>query len=303
MKLCADYDVAIIGAGPAGLTAAIYLRRAGVKCVIFESVAPGGTLNKTTRIENYPGYTEDDGTTLAFRMYGQVESLGADLKTSKVINLEKDDACFKIVTDKETYKASYVIIASGRIPRKLDVDGADKFEGRGISYCAICDGALYKNKNVVVIGGGNSALEAATYMSNIANKVYIINRSNKLKAAQKEQDDVREATNTEVIYNAKVTSIVIEDDEIVGVVIDDDTKLEVSGIFVCIGLDANNAYYQNLKLNSDGQGLIVDNNMKTSDDKVYACGDAISKSLYQVVTATSEGAIAASDIINRIKSS
>lgn len=301
MKSCAEYDVAIIGAGPGGLSAAIYLRRAGIKCVIFEAEAPGGTLNKTTRIENYPGYVDQDGTTLAFRMYGQVEALGTTLKTLKVIDIKKENNQFNIITDNETYLVNYVIIASGRIPRKLDVEGADKFEGRGISYCAICDGALYKNKNVAVIGGGNSAFEAASYMGDIASKVYVINRSDKLRATQKEQDDVRAATNVEILYNSKVSALDVENNEIVGITLNDNTKLQVSGIFVCIGLDANNAYYQNLQLKSDELGLIVDENMKTSNDKVYACGDAISKDLYQVVTATSEGAIAASDIINRIK--
>lgn len=301
MKSCAEYDVAIIGAGPGGLSAAIYLRRAGIKCVIFEAEAPGGTLNKTTRIENYPGYVDQDGTTLAFRMYGQVEALGTDLKTIKVIDIKRENNQFNIITDNETYLVNYVIIASGRIPRKLDVEGADKFEGRGISYCAICDGALYKNKNVAVIGGGNSAFEAASYMGDIASKVYVINRSDKLRATQKEQDDVRAATNVEILYNSKVTALDVENNEIVGITLNDNTKLQVSGIFVCIGLDANNAYYQNLQLKSDELGLIVDENMRTSGDKVYACGDAISKDLYQVVTATSEGAIAASDIINRIK--
>lgn len=301
MKSNVKYDVAIIGAGPAGMSAAIYLLRAGISCIMFESDAPGGTLNKTHKIENYPGFTENDGTVLAFKMYSQIESLGIELKMQKVLNVTESLDNMKIETEDSVYESRYVIISSGRIPRKLNVTYFDQFEGRGISYCAICDGALYKNKKVAVIGGGNSAMEAVSYLSNIADKVYVINRSNELRASKKEQDDISKQENVEIIYNSSVKSLLIENNEILGLALNNGKNLFINGIFVCIGQESNNAYYQNLNLKSNESGILVDNNMKTSNDKVYACGDAISKNLYQVVTATSEGVIAASSIIKELK--
>lgn len=295
------YDVVIIGAGPAGMSAAIYLKRAGVTPLILEGEVPGGTLNKTHRIDNYPGYTDKEGTTLAFRMYSQIEELNIELKVEKVIDIKRENDLFSIITNSDVYHARYIIIATGKIPRKLNVPDADKYENKGISYCAICDGALYKNKDVAIIGGGNSAMETASYMSNIANKVYVINRSSSLRADKSEQDDILSRNNVEVIYDSNINKIMDENNHIKGIKLDNGKKLNVSAIFVCIGQESNMAYYQNLNLKTDESGIKVDSDMKTSDDNVYACGDAISKNLYQVVTATSEGAIAATSIIKQLK--
>lgn len=300
MKSNVNYDVVIIGAGPGGMSAAIYLKRAGISPLILEAEAPGGTLNKTHKIENYPGYVDGDGTTLAFRMYSQLEELGIELKTEKVINIKKENDTYNVITNSNSYKACYVLIATGRTPRKLLAKNASKYEGKGISYCAVCDGALYKGKDVAIIGGGNSAMEAASYMSDIANKIYIINRSDVLRADEREKENIIDNPNIEVIYNAKVIEV-LGDNSLEKIVLDNDKELDVSAVFVCIGQDTNVAYYQNLNLKTNSLGIIVDSNMKTSDDNVYACGDAISKELYQVVTATSEGAIAATNIIKQIK--
>ncbi len=302
METKSNYDVIIIGAGPGGLSAAIYLKRAGIEPLILEANAPGGTLNKTHKIENYPGYTDKDGTTLAFRMYSQALELDVPFKTEKVINIEKENGIYKVITESNFYGAKYVILATGKTPRKLKIDNADKYEGNGISYCAICDGALYKNKNVAIVGGGNSAMESASYLKDIAKNIYVINRSSSLRADKKEQDDVINSDNVTVIYDSKINDIIEKEGEIVGLKLDNGKKLNVSAIFVCIGQEANTAYYQNLKLNTDDLGIIVDENMKTSADNVYACGDVISKNLYQVVTAVSEGAIAATNIIKESKS-
>lgn len=301
IKMQKKYDVVIIGAGPAGMSAAIYLKRAGVTPLILEGEVPGGTLNKTHRIDNYPGYTDKEGTTLAFRMYSQIEELNIELKVEKVIDIKRENDLFSIITNSDVYHARYIIIATGKIPRKLNVPDADKYENKGISYCAICDGALYKNKDVAIIGGGNSAMETASYMSNIANKVYVINRSSSLRADKSEQDDILSRNNVEVIYDSNINKIMDENNHIKGIKLDNGKKLNVSAIFVCIGQESNMAYYQNLNLKTDESGIKVDSDMKTSDDNVYACGDAISKNLYQVVTATSEGAIAATSIIKQLK--
>ena len=176
------------------------------------------------------------------------------------------------------------------------------YENKGISYCAVCDGALYKDKDVIVIGGGNSAMEAAEYMSDIARCVYIINRSNVLRADEKEKE-VTKKSNVKVLLNKKVKEVIGDTKKVTGVILDNDEKIDASAIFVCIGQESSIAYYQNLNLESDNKGIIVNNEMKTSDDNVYAAGDSVSKDLYQVVTATSEGAIAATNIIKKIRQS
>lgn len=301
MKSNVNYDVIIIGAGPGGMSAAIYLKRAGISPLVLEKETPGGTLNKTHKIENYPGYVDKEGTTLAFRMYSQIEELGIELKVEDVQNIVIEKDGYKIITNNGEYYSKYILIATGKIPRKLDAKNTEKFEGKGISYCAICDGALYKNKTVAVIGGGNSAMEAASYMSDIASKVYLINRSSSLRADKKEQEDVVKKNNVNVIYDSKVEEILEQEDKLIGIKLDNGNVLDVEGVFVCIGQETSTGYYQNLNLKTDNQGIIVDNDMKTSADNIYACGDAISKCLYQVVTATSEGAIAATSIIKSIK--
>lgn len=302
MKEKNNFDVAIIGAGPAGMSCAIYLLRAGISCVLFEGEAPGGTLNKISKIENYPGYTELSGSTLAFKMYSQVEALSILIKNEKVINIKNTDSRFNIITSGGSYDASYVVIATGRVPRRLEIKGSDKYEGRGISYCTLCDGALYKNKNVAIIGGGNSAMASAKYLSDIASKVYIINRSDTLRATKTEQDIVKSKENIYILYNKKIESFIDDNGILKGIKLNDETKLEVDGIFVCIGQELNNFFYEELNIKSDKLGILTDNKMKTSSPNAYAVGDSVSKDVYQVVTAVSDGAIAASDIIKEIKS-
>lgn len=302
MKSNTEYEVVIIGAGPAGMSSAIYLKRAGITPLLLEFKAPGGTLNIIHDIENYPGYTEKDGTTLAFRMYGQIEELNVPLKTDKVLKIEKQNEVFFIKTQNGEYTAKYIILATGKVPRKLDSKNADIYEGKGISYCAVCDGALYKNKDIAIIGGGNSAMEAATYMNNIANRIYIINRSEKLRADEMEKE-VLKNSNIEVMFNRKVTEIKGDKNGITSIVLDDGKIVNVNAVFVCIGQEKSSVYYQDLNLNSDNKGIIVNSNMQTSCKNVFAAGDCVSKSLYQVITATSEGAIAATNIIKEIKNS
>lgn len=302
MKSNTKYDVIIIGAGPAGISASIYLKRANVNCLLLESEAPGGLLNKIHKIENYPGFTDDTGSILAFRMYSQVESLGIDLKIEKVINIKSTNGSYEVFTKNNTFVSKYIIIATGRTPKKLEVKNSEKYEGKGISYCAVCDGALYRNKDIAIVGGGNTAIDTANYMSNIANKIYIINRSSNLRADQKGQEEIKKLENVNVLYNTKLKDIIGDDTGVQGVVLEDGTKINLSGIFVCIGQTNNSAFYQNLNLKTDNRGIVVDKDLKTTANNVYACGDSISKDLYQVVTATSEGAMVASNIIKLVRS-
>lgn len=302
MKSNTKYDVIIIGAGPAGISASIYLKRANVNCLLLESEAPGGLLNKIHKIENYPGFTDDTGSILAFRMYSQVESLGIDLKIEKVINIKSTNGSYEVFTKNNVFVSKYIIIATGRTPKKLEVKNSEKYEGKGISYCAVCDGALYRNKDIAIVGGGNTAIDTANYMSNIANKIYIINRSSNLRADQKGQEEIKKLENVNVLYNTKLKDIIGDDTGVQGVVLEDGTEINLSGIFVCIGQTNNSAFYQNLNLKTDNRGIAVDKDLKTTANNVYACGDSISKDLYQVVTATSEGAMVASNIIKLVRS-
>lgn len=302
MKSNTKYDVIIIGAGPAGISASIYLKRANVNCLLLESDAPGGLLNKIHKIENYPGFTDDTGSILAFRMYSQVESLGIDLKIEKVINIKSTNGSYEVFTKNNTFVSKYIIIATGRTPKKLEVKNSEKYEGKGISYCAVCDGALYRNKDIAIVGGGNTAIDTANYMSNIANKIYIINRSSNLRADQKGQEEIKKLENVNVLYNTNLKDIIGDDTGVQGVVLGDGTKINLNGIFICIGQTNNSAFYQNLNLKTDNKGIVVDKDLKTTANNVYACGDSISKDLYQVVTATSEGAMVASNIIKLVRS-
>lgn len=295
-------DVIIIGSGPAGISAAIYLLRAGINPLIIEKESPGGKLNKTFRIENYPGYTDKEGTTLAFRMYDQLEKLNANIKIESVADIQIKEDNIVVITNKAEYSSKYIILSTGRTPRKLDCKNADKYENKGISYCATCDGALFKNKDVIIVGGGNSAFETANYLSKMVKSITILNRTDTLKATQKEQDEVLQLDNVKILYNMKIKEVKGNETGVTEVILDNKNTIKTDGIFVCIGQDATDNYYQGLKLDSDKLGIKVDCDMKTSNDYVYACGDSISKKLYQVVTATSEGAIAATSIIGKLRS-
>lgn len=292
-------NVAIIGAGPAGLSCALYLLRAGINPTIFEKKAPGGVLNEMVKIDNYPGFTEKSPSTLAFRMYSAIEELGANIVSSEVLSIRKENDDFIVKTNDEIYSFKFIVIASGRTPKKLPVLENLNIK-KGVSYCVTCDGALYKNKDVVIVGSGASAVIASIYLSNIAHKIYMVNRSDKFKCELKDKEIIESKDNIKIIYNSNIDNVITEDDKVVGVNLDNNRKLDIECIFVYIGQIINNMYYENLKLNSDNLGILVDNNMKASLDRVYAIGDSVSKRLYQVVTAASEGALAATDIIRAI---
>lgn len=292
-------NVAIIGAGPAGLSCALYLLRAGINPTIFEKKAPGGVLNEMVKIDNYPGFTEKSPSTLAFRMYSAIEELGANIVSSEVLSIKKENDDFIVKTNNEIYSFKFIVIASGRTPKKLPVLENLNIK-KGVSYCVTCDGALYKNKDVVIVGSGASAVIASICLSNIAHKIYMVNRSEKFKCELKDKEIIESKDNIEIIYNSNIDNVITEDDKVVGVNLDNNRKLDIECIFVYIGQIINNMYYENLKLDSDNFGILVDNNMKASLDRVYAIGDSVSKRLYQVVTAASEGALAATDIIRAI---
>jgi thioredoxin reductase (NADPH) len=286
------YDAIVIGSGISGMSAAIYLKRANLDIAIFESYIPGGQINNTSNIENYPGFIKIDGPTLVINIQNQINEMNIPLKYEKVIKITKKEN-FIIETNKEKYITKNVVVATGRTPNKLGIE--DKFIGKGVSYCALCDGFLYKNLEVIVVGGGNSAFEESLYLSKICKKVTILNRSEKLRATKILQNEVFSKKNIEIIYNCTIEKINSENEKIVSVNTNKGI-INCSGIFIYIGLTPN-LEYLNIDVKTENNYIIVDNKMKTNVKGLYACGDVIKKDVYQIITAASEGAIAATNLI------
>lgn len=292
------YDVAIIGAGSAGLSAAIYAARGGLKTVVFEKALIGGQIVLTTEIENYPGFEESlSGFELIEKMKLQALKFGAVIKEENVKGLAVEGLCKIVETDETTYRAKALIFATGAHPRKLNIPGEDKFTGRGVSYCATCDGALYRNKTVAVIGGGDSAVEEAMFLTKFASKVYIIHRRDQLRAVYAIQQRAFKNDKIEFIFDTVIQEINgennVESLTLFNKKTDKTSKIQVNGIFIYVGIIPNNELIES-RVNLDNQGFIkTDDEMHTIIPGFYAAGDIRSKSLRQVVTATNDGAIAA----------
>ncbi len=289
-----EFDTIIIGAGIAGMTAAIYLKRENINVAIIEKEMPGGQMVKTPAIENYPGFDKVDGSSLAMNIYNQVEKLKVPFIFDEVIDIQ-DGEDKVIITKKDKYKAKTILLATGRIPRKLNISNEDKLIGRGISYCATCDGAFYKDKDVVVVGGGSSAVTEAIYLTNIAHKVTLLYRGENLRSENVLKEKLENIENAEIKYNTTIEEIKEENGKVNEVILNNGS-LKVDGIFVFIGYEPNVSYLKNLNLSVDNGYIVVDNNMKTNINGIYAAGDSIKKNLYQLTTAAGEAAIAANSI-------
>ncbi len=297
------FKTIVIGSGPAGISAAIYLKRAGIDVLVFEKNAPGGLLNMASDIENYPGYEKIDGPTLAMHMFLQLQEQQIPFKNEEVLDITIDDKKH-IFTKHGEYTCDFLVLACGRIPRKLGLKNEDSLIGNGISFCALCDGNFFKKKDVLVVGGGNSAFVEALYLSNIVNKVTILNRSDTLRAEQKLISKVQERPNIEILFSTKITEILKEDSRFTGVIVNQagqQRTLMASALFEYIGYDPIQDILSHLELQNQNGYIKVDQHMETSVEGIYACGDMILKDVYQIVTATSEGAIAAHHIIKRSK--
>lgn len=288
------FDCIIIGAGISGCTASIYLKRAGLNILMLEKKAIGGQIINTSEIENYPTITSTDGFTFSENLKKQIKNLNIEIKYEEVLDIKNNDVK-EVVTKNNTYLTKNIIIATGRIPRKLDLENENNLLGKGISYCATCDGFFYKNKNVAILGGGNSALEAAIYLSKICNNVTIINRSEKLRADYELINEVKNLNNIKIIYNEQIKELKENNGYLDSLILNNQT-LKVDGLFIYIGLIPTLPFIKNINLNLENGYILVDNKMKTNIDGIYACGDIIKKDLYQIITAASEGAIAASNI-------
>ena len=297
------YDIIIIGAGPAGLTASIYARRSNKKVLVLEAKTYGGQIVNVLQIDNYPVEAHISGIDFATKLYNQAKELGAEIKFEKVIEV-KDGEEKEVVTNKNSYKTKTVIIATGAENRKLGLPNEKELLGKGVSYCATCDGPFYKGKEVAVVGGGDSAVEESVYLSNIASKVYLIHRKAELKSENAFVDELMKKENIEIIYNSnvvalhgngKLESIDVKDNE--GKI----RNINVSALFVAVGRVPENENFAKL-IDVDKLGYVIaGENCHTSAPGIFVAGDTRVKSLRQLVTATSDGAIAATAAIKYLK--
>jgi len=299
------YDVIIIGAGPAGLSAAIYASRANLSVLIIEGGVNGGKLSKTYEIENYPGIEKIAGIELADQLTRHGQKFGAKLISGSVEKIIDGENKKVVLADGNEYEAKTLIVATGTKERMLDLPEADKYTGRGISYCAVCDGFFYRKKDVVVIGGGNSALEESLYLASLVNKVTIILRRDVFRADASVVDKVMANEKIEVITKVIPEALRIEDDRITGLKIKnvetgETSTIDCAGIFPYIGADPCTDFLDQSILDEKGY-IIVNSDMSTAIKGIYAAGDCIVKDLRQVVTACNDGAIAANSIIKVLK--
>lgn len=300
------YDVAIIGAGPAGITSAIYASRAGLKVALIEWGLYGGQLNDTDLIENYTGIRSVGGMELANDMFKQVENMeNVGHLLGRVSKVAHDGVNFVTTYGKKEVKSTTVIYAAGVKHKKLGVAGEDEYEGRGVSYCAVCDGAFFKNKRLAVIGGGDSAAEAALYLSNLADKVYLVHRRDTLRAENILQERMEDTPNIEYVLDASTTSISGDGKGIKGLMYDglgSREILNVEGVFINIGIVPNTLPLKELNvLTEEGYVFSKDSGMRTEFPGLYAVGDLRHDSVRQVVSATGDGAIAVDSLMKDLR--
>jgi len=296
------YDVVIIGQGPAGLSAAIYGARYNLKTLVLGSIL-AGNMGEAWKVENYPGFEKISGLELADKMKKQAEKLGAEIKNEEIVKIKKekgkrknDNQKFIIITrNNKTYQSRSLILASGTQHRKLNVKGEEKFHGKGVAYCATCDGAFFKNKKVVVVGGGDSAIKSVLLLSKYASKVYLLVRGDKLSGEPQNRKTISGNPKIEIIYNISVSEI-LGDNKVASILLSSGKKLETDGIFIEIGAVPASALTSELKVKTDNKGfIVVDTYGKTSAPFIYAAGDITNtySSFKQILIAASQGAVAA----------
>ncbi len=290
-------DAVILGAGPAGALAAIYLKRYGLDIELIEKSFVGGQAAITNEIENFLGFPIIDGAQLSYNITKQLKNLGVKPVTDDIISVDLKNDIKTINGKKNEYQAKAVVIATGARRRKLNVKGEDEFYGKGVSYCATCDGNFYKNKIVAVTGGGNTALEEALYLSNICEKVYLIHRREEFKGYPSLEKRVREKENIVILLSSQIKEI-FGDEKVSKILIDngvEQKETDVSAVFIAIGTIPNSEIFD-LEKTQNGE-IITDERMKCSENGVFACGDVRNTVLKQIITAASDGAIAAESVM------
>lgn len=291
------YDMLIIGGGPSGYAAALYAARAGLDTVLIERLSAGGQMALTGDIDNYPGFEEGvDGFTLGMKMQQSAERFGAKTEYAEVISVDFSEKIKKLETTNGIYLARTVVISTGANPRELGIDGENLLIGRGVHYCAHCDGRFYKDKTVMVVGGGNSAAADALYLSRLAKKVYVVHRRDKLRAEKIYHEPLMKAENVEFLWNSTVsdfiTDLKVTGAKIKNTVTGTESEILCDGVFVSIGRKPATEFLGSA-VETDSNGYIVaDESTKTNIPGVYAAGDVRTKALRQVVTAAADGAVA-----------
>lgn len=284
-------SVVIIGCGIAGMTAGIYLKRAGIDTLIISDNAPGGVLNNIPSIENYPGYEKISGPDLAMNIYNQVKSIDIPILFKGITSIDMDK---KIINDSILY--DYLIIATGRKGNVLGLDNEKELIGKGVSLCALCDGFFYKDKEVIVVGGGNTALTDALYLSSLCKKVTIVHRRDSFTSFKYLIDRVNNTKNIDILFNSTLTSYNIDDKNMLKSVCINDKEITTDGVFLAIGSTPNGELFD---VNKENGYIIVDSKYNTSVNNVYAIGDVIKKDIYQLVTASYDAVEASYDIIRK----
>lgn len=286
------FDIVIIGAGISGMTAALYSLRAGKSVLLLESSVYGGQIINSKEIENYPGVLNTDGFNLMKNLYEQINKYDVIYKNEEVLEIIDNNT---IITNKDKYKAGAIIVATGLRNKSLGLDKEKEFIGKGVSYCATCDGNFFKGKDVVVVGGGNTAMEDVLYLSNIVNKVYLVHRRDTFRADEVLVDKVKKLTNVEIKINSTIKDI-LGSPLLNKVVLDNGQELDVSALFIAIGKIADNYKFSNV-LDLDEQGFIISDDTTTKFPNLFVAGDCRTKKVRQLITAASDGAIAAQNAI------
>ena len=283
------YDLIIIGAGPAGLTAGIYATRANLKTLILEKESIGGQIASSPLVENYPGLKSVSGAELANNFFEQALDLGIDFEIEEVLSIE-DGNIKKVITDSNTYETKSIIIATGATHKRLGLENEEELIGNGIHFFASCDGAFYKDKTVAVIGGANSAVQNALYLSSLCQKVYLIYINEELQCEKTLIDRLKTKTNIELIPKTTITKYI--GNPLEKIILNNEKELEVDGLFISIGMDANTSLVNNL-LNIDERNYIISDECLTNKKGIFVAGDCREKNIRQVTTATNDGTIAA----------
>lgn len=291
------YDTIIIGAGPAGMTAALYTARSNLKVALLEAGIPGGQMNNTADVENYPGYALISGPELAEKMFEPLENLGVEHVFGHVQRIEDQGGSKKVITEDEVYESKTVIIATGAFHRQLNVPGEAEFNSRGVSYCAVCDGAFFRDEDLLVVGGGDSAVEEAIFLTQFAKSVTIVHRRDQLRAQKVLQDRAFANEKISFVWDSVVEAIHGDERKVTGVTFKNIKTGEISqadfgGIFIYVGLDPVSEFVADLGIRDESGWIVTDDHMKTSVAGIYAIGDVRQKDLRQITTAVGDGAIA-----------
>lgn len=295
------YDTIIIGAGPAGMTAALYAARSNLKVALLERGIPGGQMNNTADIENYPGYANISGPELAEKMFEPLENLGVEHLFGLVEKIEDRGDFKEIITEDERFETKTVIIASGANHRHLGVPGEEDYNSRGVSYCAVCDGAFFRDEDLLVVGGGDSAVEEAIFLTRFAKSVTIVHRRDELRAQKVLQDRAFANEKIRFVWDSVVESIHGDERKVTGVTFKNVktgelSQAEFGGIFIYVGLDPVSEFAADLGITDEAGWILTDHQMKTSVAGIYAVGDVRQKDLRQITTAVGDGAIASQEV-------